>query len=221
MDISNTISKSDLRQKCLAEVTKWKETAKLGQDAETKLAALTVKRDEARKQLAEYTETAEHVKNLYKNFNFYLDKHQEQITNLFNKAMAEAAALVPAANADGVHLEVSNGGAVIVDKDGSAINRIEGGAYQALLGLLLRYVCLKSQPGALPFMALDEYFFTLSDVTAEGAKSLFEALKKTIGILIVEQRRFITSGIEDRSYTVVKTGNKSEVSLDESIGSKT
>lgn len=156
-------------------------------------------------QLGDTIETANHMKDIYKNIKHYADEHQKRAKDILDLAIEEAGNLIPDADADGIHLnKAENSRITVVNGKGQNVNLREGGGYRTLLGVLLRYAALKAQPDALQFIILDEQFFTLSDTTTAMAKPIFEAMKKDMTIVCIEQRRNAMDGICDAEYTFKK-----------------
>lgn len=175
-----------------------KENDAKRKDYETRKAAL----DE---QIGDIIECGNHMTKIYKNIKDYNIKHQESAKKILDMALQEAGALVPDADVKDIHLKTTESNRVIVaNQYGQDINLREGGGYRAVLGALLRYACLKAQPDALQFMLFDETFFTLSDTTTGAMKDIFEAMKKDVSIICIEQRRNVMDGILDAEYTFVK-----------------
>ena len=81
---------------------------------------------------------------------------------------------------------------------------LEGGAYRTALGTLIRYACIKAQPGAAQFMLFDESFFAFSDATTAVMKEIFEKMKQDMLIICIEQRRNVMDGISDQEYLFSK-----------------
>lgn len=169
---------------------------------ETKVEQLTI-------AIGDIVETGNHLKDIYKNIQSYSQQHQEKARNILDLAIIEAANLVPDADEPGVHLSHGADNRVyVVNERGQNVNMREGGGYRAILGILIRYACIKAQPDAIPLMLLDEQLFTMSDTTTASMKPIFEAMKKDIMVVCIEQRRNAMDGILDREYTFHKDGNK-------------
>lgn len=155
--------------------------------------------------LGDTTECGNHMKEIYKNVKFYSDNHQQMAKAILDLAIEEAGRLIPDADVDGIRLNYTENSRVsVVNGKGQNVNLREGSGYRTLLGILLRYAALKAQPNAAQFMLLDEQFFTLSDTTTGQAKAVFEAMKKDMTIICIEQRRNAMDGICDREYKFSK-----------------
>lgn len=156
-------------------------------------------------EIGDLIETGNHCKDLYKNIKSYNIRHQEKARNILDLAIEEAGNLVPDADVKGIHLNhTENNRVAVVNALGQDVNLREGGGYRVVLGALLRYACLKAQPDALQFLLFDEHFFTLSDTTTNAMKDIFEAMKKDVMIVCIEQRRNAMDGILDAEYTFRK-----------------
>lgn len=193
----------------LVALTVCNERAQKGKANESKKLAHEARLVEVVDQLRETVATGNHLNNIYKNIQSYAIKHKEKSKNILDLAILEAGELVPDADVEGIHLKYTPDGRVIVvtGDDQSVVVR-EGGAYSSILGALIRYAALKAQPDALQLMLYDEQFFTLSDTTTGCMKPIFEAMKKDITIICIEQRRNIMDGICDIEYQFKKGRNK-------------
>lgn len=195
----------DCRSYLLSDMAIAKERYEKGKEAsekktlyERELATIDIK-------IAELTETANHMTDIYKNVKSYAIKHQERSKELLRLAVEEAARLVPDADVEGIHLkQTENNRVIVVNGEGHGVNRREGGGIRTIIGALLRYASLKAQPDALQLMLFDEQFFTLSDTTSLLMKDVFEAMKKDMTIICIEQRRNAMDGIADYEFTFKK-----------------
>lgn len=152
-------------------------------------------------KLGDTIECGNHMKDIYKNIKHYSDEHQKKAKNILDLAIEEAGNLVPDADVEGIRLNYTDNSRItVVNGKGQNVNLREGSAYRTLLGVLLRYAALKAQPDAAQFMLLDEQFFTLSDTTTSMVKPVFEAMKKDMIIICIEQRRNAMDGICDTEY---------------------
>ena len=181
------------------------DRAKKGKADESKKKTYETQLATIEKDINELTTTGNHLLAIYKNIQQYNIVHKERVRNILDLAIEEAGSLVPDADVQGIHLNHSNDNRVtVVNGCGQDVNLREGGGYRAILGALLRYACLKAQPDALQVILFDEYFFTLSDTTTAAMKDIFEAMKKDITIICIEQRRNAMDGIVDAEYTFKK-----------------
>lgn len=169
---------------------------------ETRIAVL-------KEQLGDTIEVGNHLNNIKKNIQAYNVEHQNKVQSILDLAIREAATLVPDADVADVKLNHNKDGRVtIVNSLGQNVNLREGGGYRVTLGSLLRYACLKADPEAIPLMLFDESFFTLSDTTTDAVHPVFEAMKKDVTIICIEQRRNVMAGIVDREFTFKKGSDK-------------
>ena len=189
----------------LSALTIAQDRAARGKANEGKKKMYETKVQQLNTEIGDLTECGNHLKDIYKNIQSYSIKHQQKVRDILDLAIEEAGNLVPDADVKGIHLEHSENQRVsVVNAMGQNINLREGGGYRAILGALLRYACLKAQPDALQLMMFDESFFTLSDTTTAAMKDVFEAMKKDVTIICIEQRRNIMDGIADIEYTFKK-----------------
>lgn len=186
-----------------------KENEKLRNELQERIDVRTKDREEL-------VGLANYLVRRYKNVKSYAQNHRDRIKSLVDKAIEEAGDLVPDADVKGIHMETEeNGNVYVVDENKRDINAQEGGGYRAVLGALLRYAAIKSQPDALQFMLFDEYFFTLSDVTTAAMQGIFCKMKEDgITVGVIEQRRNVMAGITDREYTFRKLGDNNSIITD-------
>lgn len=199
----------DCRSDLLTALTIAQERAVRGKanEGKQKMYENIIATDE--EKIGDLTECGNHIKDIYKNIQSYSIKHREKVRDILDLAIQEAGELVPDADVNGIHLNHSEDNRVtVVNSAGQNVNLREGGGYRAILGALLRYACLKAQPDAAQFILFDEYFFTLSDTTTVAMKDIFEAMKKDITIVVIEQRRNAMDGILDTEYVFRKDLSK-------------
>lgn len=181
------------------------ERIRVGKENDMKRKEYEIKKQQLDDQIGDITECGNHMSKIYKNIKEYNIHHQENARNILDTAIREAGMLVPDADVKGIHLKATENNRVTVANEmGQDVNLREGGGYRVILGALLRYACLKAQPDALQFMLFDETFFTLSDNTTSAMKDIFEAMKKDVSIICIEQRRNAMDGILDAEYTFTK-----------------
>lgn len=195
----------DCRNRLLSALTVAQDRRDRGRQNEGKRKEYITQIEVLSEKIGDAIETGNHMKDIYKNIKHYSDEHQKKAKNILDMAIEEAGNLVPDADVKGIHLNHSeNSRITVVNGRGQNVNLREGGAYRTLLGILMRYAALKAQPDAAQFMLLDEQFFTLSDTTTVAAKPIFEAMKKDMIIICIEQRRNAMDGVLDAEYTFKK-----------------
>lgn len=193
------------RYDILSAIAVCKERVRKGKENEGKKKSYETQQASIQKEIDELVLTGNHLRDIFKNIQNYNIRHKERVRNILDLAIEEAGNLVPDADVQGIHLNhTENNRVSVVNGAGQDVNLREGGGYRAILGALLRYACLKAQPDALQFILFDEYFFTLSDTTTSAMKDIFEAMKKDITIVCIEQRRNAMDGIVDAEYTFKK-----------------
>ena len=202
----------DCRHDLLTALTVAQDRRDRGRANEDKLRTFETQIEKLNIEIGDLTECANHLKDVYHNIAEYERGHREKVQNILDLAIQEAGNLVPDADVAGIHLDRRPDGKVyVVNSLGQDINLREGGGYRAVLGALLRYACLKAQPDALQVLLFDEYFFTLSDTTTNAIKPIFEAMKKDVTLICIEQRRNAMDGILDAEYTFKKGEDKNTV----------
>ena len=196
---------ADIKSSILSSLTISQERRDRGKANEGKRQMYETQLETLSARIGDLIETSNHLKDIYKNIQSYNKNHQQKVQDILDLAIAEAGALVPDADVNGIHLKYGSDNRVTVVNDRNQnVNLREGGGYRAVLGALLRYACLKAQPEALQFIIFDEYFFTLSDATTDAIHPVLEAMKKDVTIICIEQRRNAMAGILDTEYTFKK-----------------
>lgn len=199
----------DCRSALLSAITVARDRAERGMANEGKRKKYETDIFRLENEIGDMTECANHMKDIYKNIQDYNNRHQENVKNILDLAIEEAGNLVPNAVTRGIHLQHGKDNRVyIVNERGQDVNLREGSAYRAILGVTIRYAALKAKPDALQIMLLDEYFFTLSDATADAMKDVLDAMKRDMTIICIEQRRNVVAGIVDAEYTFRKGANE-------------
>lgn len=195
----------DCRNRLLSALTIAQDRRDRGKQNEGKKKEYLTQIEVITQKLGDTIEVGNHMKDIYKNIKHYSDEHQRKAKDILDLAIEEAGNLVPDADVNGIHLNYSeNSRVTVVNGRGQNVNLREGGGYRTLLGVLMRYAALKAQPDAAQFMLLDEQLFTLSDATTAVAKPIFEAMKKDMIIICIEQRRNAMDGVLDVEYTFKK-----------------
>lgn len=194
-----------VRSRLLTQMIKCQERYERGKKDHESAQAIEVEMIQLQNQLEDLRAMGNHMRDVYRNIKSYAQNHADQAKAILELAMEQAGSIVPDANCQGMHLNYTeNNRVTVVNGKGQNINIREGGGYRAVLGVLLRYACIKAQSGALPLLLLDEYFFTLSDTTTQTMKEILEAMKKDVTIVVIEQRRNAVDGILDAEYTFKK-----------------
>ena len=202
----------DCRNDLLTAITVAQDRRDRGKANEGKRREYQIRLERINEELGDIIETGNHMKDIYKNIKYYADEHQKKARDILDLAIEEAGRLIPDADAAGIHLnKAENSRVTVVNGKGQNVNLREGGGYRTLLGVLLRYAALKAQPDALQLMLLDEQFFTLSDTTTAEAKPVFEAMKKDMTIICIEQRRNAMDGICNAEYVFRKIKDENDI----------
>lgn len=196
----------------LAQLNERIKRAKEDEELKISLEKIIAEKEKEKQTLVEL---ANYLVKRYKNIKAYAQEHRKRVKSIVDLAIEQAGDLVPDADVKGIHMDPTEDGKVYVcNGDGNDVNAREGGGYRAVLGALLRYAALKSQPDALQFIIYDEYFFTLSDVTTSAMQTIFEKMKEDISVVVIEQRRNVMAGITDKEFTFTKVGPKHSVITD-------
>lgn len=198
----------DIRNSLLTTLVQCEERYKRGKQDHEQAAQIEVELIRLQQEYEDMKNTGNHMRDIYANIKSYAKNHADQAKAILDLAIEQAGTLVPDANCNGIHLSYTeNNRVTVVNGKGQNVNLREGSGYRAILGVLLRYACIKAQPASLPLMLMDEYFFTLSDTTTQGMKDVLNAMKKDVTLVVIEQRRNAVDGILDAEYTFKKGDN--------------
>lgn len=198
---------SDLCNKLLSNIAVAKERARAGERYSRELEVNKASLAAVNEELKGLTLCAKHMDDIYHNITHYANEHQRTAKEILDRAIEEAGALVPDAGVANAHLKYTGNSVIVVNENDQSLDLREGGGYRTSLGILLRYALIKAQPGALPFMLLDEQTFTLSDATTAAIKEVLAAMKRDITIVMIEQRRNAADGIADKEYMFSKSAD--------------
>lgn len=205
----------DNRSSILNIMTVSNERYERGKESAVKRIEYENALDKLNREMQEVIDCTNYITERYKNVKAYSLKHQEQVKDILDLSMMKAGELVPDALTEGMHISYGeNNTASVVNAKGQDINLREGGAYRAVLGVLMRYASLMAQPDALKLMFFDEYFYTLSDTTAVLVRDLIESMKGDVAIISIEQNGKATDGINNKKFQFLKRADRiTEVTL--------
>lgn len=153
--------------------------------------------------------TANHMNKMYKNINFFLENKKNASKEILEASIRSVSAIVKDSDLQQCSIVHNNGKTKIVNERGQNINKREGSAARATMGLLLRYTCLKALPNKIQIMFLDEALATLSSTTSVNLREMLEMFSSNIGIVGIEQKDILYSGLASRRYKAVKIGDTS------------
>ena len=190
-----------------------------GKKTESQIEVLRKQKEIYSANLSELIQTANHMTAIYKNVRNYIEKHAAAAEEVFNMAIASAAVCVPDASCQGIKLEFDDvrSSAIITTPEGFDVSAIEGSGYGSVLSIMLRYACLKAQPGAIPLLILDEQASTLSGANVPLLYDLLKVMARDISIICIEQRGLEQTGIVERSYTFSKQDDRTTTVTEEVI----
>lgn len=196
------------RDALLTAIVQCKERAEIGRTNAKKLASFESELKFYKTRQADIKETINYIRDEYKNIEQYLINKKEISMEMLKLAIEKAGLVVPDADITGIHLAVGDKSAKVINDKGQDINLREGSAFRTVMGLLMRYTLLKTQPDALQVLLLDEAFSTLSDTTAATMREYLDAIKEDVLIIGIEQRAYLYEGIERITYIVTKEEDK-------------
>lgn len=153
--------------------------------------------------------TVNHVKDISKNIQDYVNDKKERSTTALRLAIESAGDIVKDADATRFKLEIEGESVEIVDGEGRDVNEREGSGYRSAMSLLLRQTLMAFQPSALPVIFLDEAVSTLNDASMSELREMIRMLSKHVLIIGIEQRPILFEGLDRVEYSFTKGMDKS------------
>ena len=191
------------------------ERIRISKANQEKYNKLKSQRDSASTLVSYYRETANHMNRMYKNIKSFLENKKTQSKDVLEAAIRSTSAIVKDAELQTCVIHHENGKTRILNDKGQDINAREGSAARATMGFILRYTCLKAKPNMIQIMFLDEALATLSSTTSVNLREMLEAFSKDIGIVGIEQKSVLYSGLSSKRYMAVKTGSTTTIKEEE------
>lgn len=155
--------------------------------------------------------TANHMNRMYKNIKFFLENKKTHSKDILEAAIRSTSAIVKDSDLQNCTIEHNNGKTRVLNGRGQNINAREGSAARATMGFILRYTCLKALPNKIQIMFLDEALATLSAGTSVNLREMIETFSENIGIVGIEQRDVLYSGLAKKRYMATKIGDISTI----------
>lgn len=155
--------------------------------------------------------TANHMSKMYKNIKFFLENKKSASKDILEASIRSVSAIVQDSDLQSCTILHENNKTKILNESGQNINKREGSAARAIMGLILRYTCLKALPNKIQLMFLDEALASISSNTSTNLKELLDVFSKEIGIVGIEQRNFVYSGLASKRFHVTKTHGESVI----------
>lgn len=195
---------ANIRNDLLTAIIQSESRADIGKKNESKVVAIADELEKAIIAKTQLKEGMDYMVTIYKNIEKYAQDRKELAVALLKDAIAKAGDIVTAANLAGIKLSVGENNAKILFKNGQDINAREGSACRAVMGALVRYTLVLTQPDALRVLFLDEGFGVLSDETAIAFKESINAMKEELLIVGVEQHNTLYGDLADCVFYVEK-----------------
>lgn len=150
-------------------------------------------------------------KGLIENLTEYLDERRQQGNTAIMAAMQAAAYIVPSCDTTIVP-KVEDGEAWFETTDGIDVSRLEGGGYRSILSVLMRAVVLRSNPGYLQTLVLDELFAKLSVENSVTLSGYLPVLAQDMQIISIEQKPEVFAKAPHTAYRFYLDGDHTKVS---------
>lgn len=188
----------------LRAISTCEERVRVSRQNEARFIEVTKQKASAEQLLEMTRTTANHMSKMYKNVKSFLENKKNNSKTILEASIHSVSAIVKDSELQSCTIRHENGKTKILNKMGVNINRIEGSAARATMGLLLRYTCIKALPNKIQIMLLDEALATLSVDTSVNLREMVELLSKDIGIVGIEQKDTLYNGLAARRYRAVK-----------------
>lgn len=201
----------DCRTRLLTFSATAKERARVGRLNEKKAEEADKELERITLLTATFRACINRLVEKYKQIERYAADRKELALGTLKTAIENAGLIVQDADINGIKLQYEDKKARIVDREGVDINLEEGSAFRTVLGMLIRYTLIKSQPNAIQAVFLDEMFNTLSDETMVSMRDYLQVFKNDLLIVGIEQRDILFAGIDKMTYKVTKSGDCSTI----------
>lgn len=207
---------NSLKNDLTKAVSVCEERIRVSKQNEARYTELVQNRDAADKLCGLMRETANHMNKMYKNVKYFLENKKTQSKDVLEAAIRSTSAIVKDSDLQNCKIEHVNGKTKILNERGQNINAREGSAARATMGFILRYTCLKALPNKIQIMFLDEALATLSSSTSVNLREMIEVFSENIGIVGIEQKDVLYSGLASKRYRATKIGDVSTIKEEES-----
>lgn len=188
----------------LSAISICEERVRVSRQNEARFIEVSKQKESAEKLLEMTRTTANHMSKMYKNVKSFLENKKNNSKTILEASIHSVSAIVKDSELQSCTIKHENGKTKILNHKGVNINRVEGSAARATMGLLLRYTCLKALPNKIQLMLLDEALATLSVDSSVNLRELVEILSQDIGIVGIEQKDILYNGLASRKYRAVK-----------------
>jgi ABC-type branched-subunit amino acid transport system ATPase component len=155
--------------------------------------------------------TANHMNKVYKNVKYFLENKKTTSKDILESAIHNVSEIVQDSDLTTCKIIHDNGKTKILNIKGQNINEREGSAARAVMGLLLKYTCIKAMPNKIQLMLLDEAAATLSSSTSVNFREVIDLLSNDIGIVGIEQKDILYSGLSKKKYVAEKLDKVSTI----------
>lgn len=201
-----------IRNDLLRAISVCEERISISKQNEKKYKEVLGKKESAEKLLEMSRDTANHMNRMYKNTKYFLENKKSNSKDILETAIRSTSAIVKDSELQHCIIHHENGKTKILNQKGQNINKREGSAARATMGLILRYTCLKAIPNKIQIMFLDEALATLSSTTSINLREILEVFAENIGIVGIEQKNVLYNGLASKRYEAKKTGDTSIIS---------
>ena len=201
-----------IRNDLLRAISVCEERISISKQNEKKYKEVLGKKESAEKLLEMSRDTANHMNRMYKNTKYFLENKKSNSKDILETAIRSTSAIVKDSELQHCVIHHENGKTKILNQKGQNINKREGSAARATMGLILRYTCLKAIPNKIQIMFLDEALATLSSTTSINLREILEVFAENIGIVGIEQKNVLYNGLASKRYEAKKTGDTSIIS---------
>lgn len=201
-----------IRNDLLRAISVCEERISISKQNEQKYKEVLGKKESAEKLLEMSRDTANHMNRMYKNTKYFLENKKSNSKDILETAIRSTSAIVKDSELQHCVIHHENGKTKILNQKGQNINKREGSAARATMGLILRYTCLKAIPNKIQIMFLDEALATLSSTTSINLREILEVFAENIGIVGIEQKNVLYNGLASKRYEAKKTCDTSIIS---------
>lgn len=208
---SNRSNSNVIGSDLLKAISVCEERIRISKENEVRYHEVMSQRETAKELLDMTRETGNHMNKMFKNIKFFLENKKSSSKSVLEASIHSVSTIVKDADLQNCTILHEDGKTKILNERGQNINKREGSAARATMGILLRYTCLKALPNKIQIMFLDEALATLSSSTSVALRKLIEVIIDSIGIVGIEQKDILYKGLATKKYVAVKTGKVSVI----------
>lgn len=201
----------DLRDDLLRSISIAEERVRVSNANKERHKKLTAEKAKVEAYIKMNNDTANHMASIYSNVKHFLELKKKASKDTLEEFIRSVSNIIPDADLKNCSIKHEDNKTHVVNEKGQNINKREGSAARATMGLMLRYVSVKSMPNKIQLMFLDEALATLSSTSSVNLREVIQELSKDVGIVGIEQVSTLYKGIASKQYLATKQDKISKI----------